>query len=287
MRKLVLITTLALLLGGCQNAESPSQTASHQATGNSDVPAATQASAATPNQNQNCTLSVGWDPWEPYHFAAAGSRVQGLDVDLLEAMAEGADCKLDWVQGSWASMLQLIAHGDLDMLLGATMTPERAAFAYFSQPYREESFRVHVRGGDEEKWTSDSLADLMSKGFRLGLTSGYIYGDEVNAVLDNSSWQEQLVEVPVGDLNFMNLMDFRIDGFMEDPFVAASISHRRNWGVPIATLPLELYSGDVHVMFSQASVDEAIVERFDAALAGLRAEGVYDQILERYRQQAD
>src|SRR5690625_7408413 len=67
---------------------------------------------------------------------------------------------------------------------------------------------------------------LLSNGFRLGLTSGYVYGDKIDTVLDNAEYQEQIVDVPVGELNFVNLMDFRIDGFLEDPFVAASINQR-------------------------------------------------------------
>jgi polar amino acid transport system substrate-binding protein len=213
-----------------------------------------------------------------------GDRVQGLDVDLIGAMAERAGCELEWEQGSWASMLQLVRSGDLDLLPGATRTPEREAFAHFSQPYRRESFRIHVRADEAEKWSGMSLTELLENDFRLGLTRGYIYGEAVERVLDDPGWADQLVEVPVGELNFLNLMDFRIDGFLEDPFVAASIDHRRDWGVTFEALPLDVYSGDVHLMFSQSGVDMATIERFDRALSELRENGEHQRILDRYRQ---
>lgn len=285
MRKLFLLPILALLLAACQDADSPapeSESRAETTSVESSLPDAQEETAAS--ESGPCRLTVGWDPWEPYHYAPVGNRVQGLDVDLITAMAGLVDCELNWEQGSWASMLQLLRYGDIDVLPGATQTPEREAFAHFSEPYREESFRIHVRADEVDRWSDMSLTELLENDFRLGFTRGYIYGESVDRVLSDDRWQDQLVEVPVGELNFLNLVDFQIDGFLEDPFVAASIDHRRDWGVTFEALPLEVQSGAVRLMFSKASVDAELVERFDQALTELRESGEYERILERYRQ---
>ncbi|MDZ7791144.1 MAG: transporter substrate-binding domain-containing protein [Xanthomonadales bacterium] len=283
MYKLLSSLALALLLTACQEAEPPTQ-----ATNAEDADATVEQSAAdggeTARATDTCRLTVGWDPWEPYHYAPVGNRVQGLDVDLIEAMAEAADCELEWEQGSWAGMLQLVRSGDVDLLPGATRTDEREQFARFSEPYRQESFRIHVRADEVDQWSGMTLTELLENDFRLGLTRGYIYGEEVDAVLENPRWRDQLVEAPVGELNFLNLMDFRIDGFLEDPFVATSIDHRRDWGVTFEALPTEIHNGNVRLMFSRASVDAEVVERFDKALAELRDSGEHQRILDRYMQ---
>jgi polar amino acid transport system substrate-binding protein len=283
MYRLCVIMALAMLLTACQSPEPPAAESGTDAT-RAEATADTEPTAEAEASPEPCRLTVGWDPWEPYHYQPVGDRVQGLDVDLIGAMAERAGCDLEWEQGSWASMLQLVRSGDLDLLPGATRTPEREAFARFSEPYRRESFRIHVRADEAEEWSGMSLTELLENDFRLGLTRGYIYGEEVEQVLDDPRWADQLVEVPVGELNFLNLMDFRIDGFLEDPFVAASIDHRRDWGVTFEALPLDVYSGDVRLMFSQAGVDMATVERFDRALSQLRESGEHQRILDRYRQ---
>jgi polar amino acid transport system substrate-binding protein len=287
MRKLSILLFLALLLSACQSPEPPAEPDAEAAS--SEPASATtdtqQTAGAAPDEP--CRLVVGWDPWEPYHYQPVGNQVQGLDVDLISAMAERADCQLNWEQGSWASMLQLIHSGDIDLLPGATRTAEREAFAHFSAPYREESFRIHVRADEAEEWSGMSLTELLENGFRLGLTRGYIYGDEVEEVLDDPRWQDQLLEVPVGELNLLNLMDFRIDGFLEDPFVAASINHRRDWGITFEALPLSVYSGDVHLMFSKDSVEPETVEAFDQALRELRDSGEHQRILDRYMQSGE
>lgn len=282
MRRLPIFMALALLLAACQNAESPANESGDEAAANESATAAERSTETEEAAPEPCRLTVGWDPWEPYHYAPVGNRVQGLDVDLIGAMADRVGCELAWEQGSWASLLQLLPSGGIDLLPGATRTPEREDFAYFSEPYRKESFRVHVRADEAEQWAGRSLTELLENGFRLGLTRGYIYGEQVEEVLDDPQWQDQLVEVPVGELNFLNLMDFRIDGFLEDPFVAASIDHRRDWGVTFEDLPLDVHSGDVHLMFSKTSVDAALVERFNEALAEMRQSGEHQRILDRY-----
>lgn len=282
MYRLLITAALALVLSACQNADSPS--ASSTAEQAASTPPETEQSQGSEAAGQSCRLTIGWDPWEPYHFAPVGNRVQGLDVDLIGTLAESADCELSWEQGSWASMLQLVRSGDVDLLPGATRTQEREAFAHFSEPYRQESFRVHVRSDEVANWSSQSLQELLADGFRLGLTRGYIYGDEVEQLLARPQWQEQLVEVPVSELNFLNLMDYRIDGFLEDPFVAASIAHRRDWGMNFEALPLDIHNGNVRLMFSKASVGREVVERFDAALAEMIESGERQRILDRYTQ---
>ncbi len=284
MYRPTVLMALALLLAACQSPEPPAAESAGTEQTPAETPPKTEQTARADTTQASCELTVGWDPWEPYHYQPVGDRVQGLDVDLIGAMAERAGCDLEWEQGSWASMLQLVRSGDLDLLPGATRTPEREAFAHFSEPYRRESFRIHVRADEAEKWSGKSLTELLENDFRLGLTHGYIYGEDVEQVLDDPRWEDQLVEVPVGELNFLNLMDFRIDGFLEDPFVAASIDHRRDWGVTFEALPLDVHSGDVHLMFSQVSVEPAIVERFDRALSELREDGDHQRILDRYRQ---
>ncbi|MFU8832682.1 MAG: hypothetical protein ACNA7J_11090, partial [Wenzhouxiangella sp.] len=72
-------------------------------------------------------------------------------------------------------------------------------------------------------------------------------------------FSENFVEAAVSELNFANMMDHTIDGFVEDPFVATAIDRRRNWGLEIEPLDLDFGRGQVHLLFSRESVDEDLV----------------------------
>lgn len=262
---MLLFTLLALLLTACEQAP--------------ETEVSPEVAEAEP-----CRLVMGWDPWEPYHFAGARGEVQGLDIDLVRAIAAGADCEIELQQGNWASLIQLVQAGELDLLTGATHTDERAEFAWFSEPYREERFQLFVRAEDADRYTGRDLEDLLEQDFRVGVTQGYIYSPEISTLQAEPLWSEQFVDAAVGELNFTSLMDHRIDGFLEDPFVAAAIQRRRGWDDIIAPLDLVYSSGPVHLLFSKATVDRETVAAFDRSLQELRENSEYDAIRKRYLQ---
>lgn len=270
------LTLVAIILAGCQPADEP-QTESAGESAETQ-----QAPSESATVDAECRLDVGWDPWEPYHYLAAGGELQGLDVELIESLAERAGCELEFVQGSWHGLLRLLRAGELDVMMGATRIPEREEYAIFSEPYRSETFRLYVLDSEAENYRGRTLPQLMDDGFRLGVTSGYYYGDEVSDLIENPEYDNQVLEAAVGELNFTRLIDLQIDGFLEDAFVAAAIARRRLDSARVQPLEGEVSSGEVTFMFSRNSVDPAIVERFDAALAGLRESGRHRQLLDRY-----
>jgi len=286
MKRLLSLLIILFILGGCQPAESPDSADSATAgTAPATETAEPTATAEDPHaqREETCHLTIGWDPWEPYHHIGSSGHVEGLDIDLVKAAAARTDCELAFQQGSWASLLQLVRGGELDLLLGATPTSERSTYARFSEPYRQESFELFVRADELERWSDMTLVELLDSGFRLGITQGYVYNEEISRLLIEPDYQGQIIEAAVGDLNFTHLMDYRIDGFIEDPFVTTSIQRRRDWGLSIEPLPIDIRTGEVHMMFSRESVSPETVERFNQALADLRESGEYERILNRYR----
>ena len=284
MKQLIGLFAFSLILVGCESADPPEPDPPAPPEPRVEEGVAEQELAETTavEPDEPCKITLGWDPWEPYHFSGIGGRVQGLDIDIVSAIAERVDCDIEFLQGSWAGLLRMIRTGELDLLLGATRTDEREEFAWFSDPYREESFALYVRTAEADQWSDQSLQELLQADFRLGVTQGYIYGSEVTDLQENPEYADKFIEAAVGELNFTHLMDHRIDGFLEDPFVFASIDRRRSWDVDMESLPVDLGTGDVHMMFSRESVDESLVQRFDEALAALRADSEYEEIMARY-----
>ena len=95
-------------------------------------PAEQTASAPTGPAATECSLTMGWDPWEPYHYMDPKGNLQGLDVELVRAIAAEAGCSVSFERDNWASLLGRIRNGEIDLISGATRTPEREKFALFS-----------------------------------------------------------------------------------------------------------------------------------------------------------
>ena len=271
-----LVACLFLMLAACGESTDPqkAETTKTEAGKIVSQPAATAA---------ECNLTMGWDPWEPYQYLTPDGEVRGLEVDLLSAMANEAGCDVTFVQDNWVNLLAGIRDGSIDMLGGATKTESREKFAYFSDNYRCETFLLYIRAGEAEKFTGKSLQELLEGGFRLGVTAEYLYGDEVNALQDNEKFSSNFVHVPITEVNYYNLTQGYIDGFLEDPFVAAYTVRRKGLQGQIEALPLIVHSTDVSIIFSKESVDEEAVQAFNKALEKLKEDGEYDQILAKYR----
>ena len=231
-----------------------------------------------------CKLNMGWDPWEPYQYLSVENQVRGLEIDLVGAIAKEAGCELNFVQKNWMNLLNGIRNGSIDLLGGATKTEAREQFAYFSDNYRSESFILYVRTGESEKYSGKSLKELLSEGFKLGVTQDYIYGEQVSKLQDDPALGANFVSVPTTEVNYFNLIQNNINGFLEDPFVAAYTIRRKGLQDEIQTHPLEIHSGDVSIMFSKKSVSEETVNAFNAALAKLKQDGRYQKILNKYSQ---
>jgi polar amino acid transport system substrate-binding protein len=230
-----------------------------------------------------CQLNMGWDPWEPYQYLTPDDEVRGLEIDLINAIAHEAGCNINFVQKSWMKLLHGIRSGSIDMLAGASKTESREQFAYFSDDYRHESFILYVRAGESDKYANKSLRDLLDGEFKLGVTEDYIYGQKVNELQDDPAYKGKFVYVPMTEVNYYNLLQNQIDGFLEDPFVAAFTIKRKGLQGQIEAHPLEIHSGSVAMMFSKKTVDEKTVIAFNQALDRLQKNGEYQKILTKYR----
>ncbi len=238
--------------------------------------------AAAPGAQGECSLVMGWDPWEPYLFADVDGNVRGLDIELISAFADKAGCDISFIQESWTTLLKRLRAGEVDVVAGASQTPAREEFAWFSNPYRRETFALYVRETEASKYPSTVMADVLAMGMKVGVVSDYVYGEEISTLQDGERFARQFLEVPISELNYIRLLDYTIDGFLEDPFVAATILRKKGYDEDIEQHPLVIDGGAVHFMFSKATVDEKIVARLNQAMSALIAEGTYQAILDKY-----
>ncbi|MBF0103669.1 MAG: amino acid ABC transporter substrate-binding protein [Desulfobacterales bacterium] len=226
-------------------------------------------------------LSIGWEPWEPYQYEK-DQKVTGLDIDLVTAILDSFQCKLNLKKLVWKRHLEFLEMGEIDLAAGASITPDREKFAYFSNAYRTESAVLYVRKGESSKYSFSKLEDIVGTPFKLGITRDYYYGEDVKKLMENPKAKHQIEEVHQNDLNFKKLLTKRIDGFLSDP-IAATFG-LRNEGVldQVEVHPLFIFSNDIYIMFSKKSTTPEIVKVFNDNLAKLKANGTIDQILNRY-----
>jgi len=293
---------LALLLSACGSPEGDSkQGVSTKTAGSSSIksagvqpaagtqqklPAQSESKAGVAvgsvNKIQDCTLTMGWDPWEPYQYRDRSGEVSGLDIDIIREAVKRTGCSITFKEAGWAMLLKEIRSGEIDMVAGASVTESRKKFAYFSEPYRVETWVLYVRAEDAAKYAAKSMKQLLDGGLRIGTVTDYVYGETVAEYRDNPQYEKQFIGSEVGEENFALLADHKIDAILEDPFVGIDVIRRKGLRKMISRLPLVLHSGNVNIMFARKMVSRDKVDAIDDALAVMRADGTYRRILKMY-----
>jgi polar amino acid transport system substrate-binding protein len=265
-----------------QPAQSPNSTPAQ-------TEAATKANEVDANQTtadaqSRCSLRLGFEAWEPYQFMGLDNKASGLDIELMQAVASEMNCQLDLKQGTWVELMAQLKAGEVDLLLGASVTPAREEFAYFSKSYRKEQFVMFVRTAASASLPQTTLDEFLAAGKKVGIVSEYYYGSDFANFLADEKFKAQFVEASLSELNIARLLDEEIDGMIEDSFVARSMLRRKGLEQQIGRHSIELSSGDVFVMFSKKSVTPEQVSAFNDALTAIVKNGKYQQILDKYQQ---
>jgi polar amino acid transport system substrate-binding protein len=231
---------------------------------------------AAPGQAKaECALRVGWDEWPPY-FTYQDGNFSGLEYDLLKSTAKTAGCSIDLQQVPWVRALEMLKSGTLDLLYGAGYSAERAAFAKYSIPYRDEQFVLVTKGASDRRNSSISLErwikseDGKKSHHDLGVFRGNVYGEKIDPILKQNIKNVVLVDVNDNDQMVNMLQAGRLDGYIVEDGVAQMLI--RAAAFPMRRFLIEEQKGDpLHYIFTLKTPDD-IIQRFNAAILKRQAE---------------
>jgi polar amino acid transport system substrate-binding protein len=239
-------------------------------------------SAASPAA-ADCTLNLGWEAYEPYQMETGG-KVSGIDVDIFTAVAEQAGCKVVPKQVPWARLLKDIEAGKMDVAMGASINPERQAYASFSDSYRKDEFILFVKPGKVGALGDQGLDAVAGMAFKVGTVRDYAYGDAFDALMKNPAFAKNIEESAGTNLNLRKLSAGRLDGLIENRYVALATAKAEGMAGQIEAHPKPVAADDVYFMFGKKTVQATTVEAINAALKKLKADGRIDQITAGYSQ---
>jgi polar amino acid transport system substrate-binding protein len=236
------------------------------------------ATAPAPAADPPCVLTVGWDPSAPYRYEDARGAVRGVDAEIAALLALDAACELRPVRGNWIDLLERLRVGRIDMLLAATPVAAREPYAWFSRPYRHETFALYVRSDDLPALAPLDPQQLIAAGRRVGYVRDLDYG----SVVSDRTGPGRFVMAPTTEANFTRLLAGDVDVVLDDPLAATLLIQRKDWRQRIARHSWQLVRGELTLMFSRQTVAEPILHRFNRAIAERRADGALDRIVARY-----
>lgn len=167
MRKLSTLVAstlvLGLLLAGCGTTNQPSSNSGTAGTG---------STAAQ-------TIKIGADVTFPPFELVQNGKVTGFDIDLITAIAQAENLKIDGdiKTMDFQGLIPAIQTGSIDVAVaGITIKPERAQQVNFSKPYYKSGVSLLVKKDS----TINGVADLKGKtvAVKLGTTGDILMSKE-------------------------------------------------------------------------------------------------------------
>lgn len=232
----------------------------------------------------------GWFPQPPLQYESHHGDVAvlaGLDMKIFQAIAHEAGRHVELAEKDRSQQEAQIRSGRSDVAFGVTRTPEREAFARFSEPYRREEQVIYVRAADLARFPSDNVASFLAaikaRRLRLGVVKGEAYASpEIRAFVADPANVPFLFPGHTEAENLARLADGDLDAALCERLVGATLSTQLDYEARLVEHPLRFGTVDVYAMFSRASTTEADVADFNRALHAVQTSGEYDLILRDY-----
>ncbi|EIS3742500.1 substrate-binding periplasmic protein [Aeromonas hydrophila] len=230
------------------------------------------------------SLLVGWSSWHPFSFRDEQQQLQGLDIDLLEAIFNRAGFHANYSEMPWARVLRELEFGTIQLTMSANQTAERDLYARFTLPYRNEETVLLVRRQDKGRWQEiTQLSDLLSRpDFTIGLLRDFDYGTDFRTFMQSPQMQQRLLVRLKMEPLIKLLLAGRIQGVVMDPMGLQQLNLA---GIPLDQLTtlLDIQQTPVHLMLSRRTTTPQQLQRLDEAIRALLQSPEYGQILARYR----
>ncbi|GJC03206.1 ABC transporter substrate-binding protein [Aeromonas hydrophila] len=230
------------------------------------------------------SLLVGWSSWHPFSFRDEQQQLQGLDIDLLEAIFNRAGFHANYSEMPWARVLRELEFGTIQLTMSANQTAERDLYARFTLPYRNEETVLLIRRQDKGRWQEiTQLSDLLSRpDFTIGLLRDFDYGTDFRTFMQSPQMQQRLLVRLKMEPLIKLLLAGRIQGVVMDPMGLQQLNLA---GLPLDQLTtlLDIQQTPVHLMLSRRTTTPQQLQRLDEAIRALLQSPEYGQILARYR----
>jgi polar amino acid transport system substrate-binding protein len=213
------------------------------------------------------TLTVGSDcTWPPMEFIE-GDKIVGFDVDLMQAIADNLELKLDYQNAAWDGLFPaLIAH-KYDMAISSiTITEDRQKEMDFSDPYYKTDQAATVK----ENSGIDSAEKLNGKkaGAQIG-TTGELAAKEIEG-LEVQTYDDIL-------LAFEDLKAGRIDVVVADSYVGYAYA-KNNEGLTVGFV----ISTDEELGIAFAKDTPVLLAAVNSALKSIKEDGTYEKIYDKW-----
>lgn len=215
---------------------------------------------------------AGFMPFE--YVDEKTGELLGFDMDLIRAVGEVLGMKVEIDNISWDGLIPALLNNNYDVVIaGVTITEERLASVNFSQPYFESVLTIVTKDKDQQTQTLDDLANKVAA-VQISTTGDFVASDlqDEGAVKSVSRFDTvpdamQATIISAADVVIIDLP-------VAEAYLNANPNAPLHHVGPVSDN--EFYGMAVN------KKNESLLEKINAALDQLEADGTYDTIYEKW-----
>jgi ABC-type amino acid transport substrate-binding protein len=169
------------------------------------------ALGACGSQSGSKALRIGTSGDYPPLTSAEGGKLEGVEIDFANALAESSGRAIELVQIPFVELIPALVAGRIDVIMsGMSVTPERSEQVQFVKPYLQVGQMALIRSAEIDQRSQREQVDVAGTriGFRPGTTGEQFLRERAKAA--------ELVPVTSIEDGVQALRDERIDYFVHD-----------------------------------------------------------------------
>jgi len=222
------------------------------------------------NPGTGKTLRIATEPaFPPFEFQGTGGELKGFSIDLMRAIASGANFKVDFQSLPFDGIIPALEAKTVDAAISSiTITQERAKAVAFSRPYFKAGLAIAVRADNQDIKGFDSL-----KNKKIAVQIGTTGAEKAKSVPG-----AKILSFDSAPLALQELLNRNVDAVINDaPVTLYAINTGNLQGVKvIKQLLTEEYYG---IATAKKSPYLALINR---GLTKVLKDGEYNQIYEKW-----
>ncbi|WP_262691869.1 substrate-binding periplasmic protein [Kordiimonas aestuarii] len=231
----------------------------------------------------DAVLNVVYFNSAPYHYEKDDGTLTGLDVEILENVLTTAGCQWRYTKMPLKRSLSALRAGLADAAMGASITPERERYAYFSQAYRREMIVMFMRKENEAARRLKRISDVPTSNLRVGAHLGSWYGYEYARLFEQSKdFRNRVLQSVDYENLYRALLADRVDVVIDDIFNGHALLLKLGVIDQVDAHVNPVNDSLTHFMLSRKSVSTATIESIDHAIRAFQHSPVYKSIIAHY-----
>lgn len=211
--------------------------------------------------------------YPPFNNLTADGKLEGFDIDIARALCAEMKADCEFVTQDWDGIIPALQAGKFDAIVASmSITEERDQQVDFTKPYYTNSLVVIApKDSDISAPTPEGLADKV-----IGAQGSTVGAEYVSEHFTDS----ELKPYPTQQELYLDIGSGRVDAAIGDVGVMGAFL-KTDEGACCKQIGEPFYKED-KIAIAVRTGEQALIDKFNAAIDAIRANGEYQKISEKY-----